>query len=906
MTEKMPDPHPGGVDPDDCASTAHQWEIARLAEALRVDPREGLSADECHRRRLSFGPNLLPDAKNISRLRILLNQLRSAVVALLVVAAVLAMVYREWTEGLAIAVVLLINTTIGFVSELRAMRSMEALRKMGTISARVRREGRILEVPAEELVTGDIVLLEGGDVVPADIRLIEASNLAVDQSALTGESEAVDKTADGLAEEVPLADRSCMVFMGTAVNRGSATGLVTGIASNTELGRIASLVEQAAPERSPMEKQIARLGGQLVWVTLLCVVLIAGVGIATGKDWFLMIEAAISLAVAAIPEGLPIVATLALARGMWRMAKQNAVVEKLSAVETLGATTVICTDKTGTLTENKMNVKRLVSTSGAIEFDHNLSSFKSGEEQVLADGNELLREMLITGALCNRAELASGSIKGSGDPMELALLEVAQAADISRPSLDQAMKKIEEYAFSTETKMMAVSYTRNGSVIYFVKGAPEAVVRHSTAVRGPAGTAPMTDELREHWNELTQKLAQDGLRVLGLAQKSTRTQHEEPYTDLELLGLVGLHDPPRQDVKQAITASKRAGIRVVMVTGDHPATARNIALAVGLASDDTEVVQGSAISPWNRLSEQQRQTILNAEIFSRATPEQKYDLVAVYQQAGEIVAMTGDGVNDAPALKRADIGVAMGLRGTQVARQAAAMVLRDDAFATIVLAIREGRVIFRNIQRFVGYLLSCNLGEILVIGLAVLAGMPLPILPLQILFLNLVTDVFPAFALGAGAGDADILKRPPRDPGKPLVTRSIWLQIIGNGSVIALVTLLSFYLANSWLGLGGYAATTVSFLTISLAQLWNVFNMRDPRSRMLLNDITRNPYVWAALALCVILLLAAVYVPSIAMVLSLERPSGLAWGLVLTLSLVPLLIGQAGKFLSRRMAGHHP
>jgi Ca2+-transporting ATPase len=579
---------------------------------------------------------------------------------------------------------------------------------------------------------------------------------------------------------------------------------------------------------------------------------------------------------------------MALARGMWRMARQNALVERLAAVETLGATTIIFTDKTGTLTENRLSVRCITLESGTLDLsstgsESNLESDGTSRDQP-AHPDPALDRALSVAVLCNNAELEGPEGAASGDPVEIALLLAGRDAGFERAALLQKSPQIGSVPFDSETAMMATTHRLGDAFLTCVKGAPEAVLRHSDRVAGPAGDTELDIAGRDVWLERTRTLAEDGLRVLAVASKLELSNDAPAYDGLVFLGLIGLSDPPREDVPAAIQACHDAGVRVVMITGDHAVTARKIAAEVGLADGDAIVIEGREIKPEAALSESERHRILSANIFARITPAQKLELVALHQARGDIVAMTGDGVNDAPALKQAE-----------VAKEAAAMVLTDDAFATIVHAIREGRVIFRNIQRFVAYLLSCNLSEILVVGLAVLAGLPLPLLPLQILFLNLVTDVFPAFALGVGAGDDNILGRPPRDPAKPILTRSIWILIVVNGLAITGSTLGGFLIARNWLSLEGDAALTVSFLTLAFAQLWNIFNMRDPGAPMIRNDITRNPYVWGALALCTGLLLLAVYVPVLADPLHLTDLGPGPWSLVIALSFLPVVVAQAGK-----------
>lgn len=885
----------------------HAGQAADILARLGTTTEHGLSTHEVALRLKRFGANTLRMRQRTTWLRILRNQFESPVVGLLAAAAVVSFLFGEWKESGAIAVVLLINGLIGFSTEVRALRSMEALRGLGNVTTRVKRDGRSTVISAERLVPGDIVLLEGGDVVTADLRLIEASNLYADESALTGESVAVEKQSDPVDIDAPIAERSPMAYKGTLLTRGSGIGVVVATGMQSELGKISALVEEAEPEHSPLEKQLERLSGHLIRFTLVIVVAIGAVGFVSGQDSVLMIQTAIALAVAAIPEGLPIVATMALARGMWRMARQNALIERLAAVETLGATTVILTDKTGTLTENRMEVQEIVLGAGPVSVGIDPDGFCVDGKTIESHRVSGLDEILTAAVLCNNAELAGTGMDGIGDPMELALLSVGRAAGQEQTSELDRYPKLREVAFDSETKMMATIHASEGAFVVFVKGAPEVVLDHTTSIAEDGGIRKLECHEIESWSARIDELAERGMRVLAIAMKRVADAGEPAYEDLVFLGLLGLHDPPRDDVPDAIAHCHRAGIRVVMVTGDHGVTARSIAKATGIAGAQARVIDGRTLGPIEDLSDDECRAVLNADVFARVDPAQKLDLVSVYQNAGEIVAMTGDGVNDAPALKKADIGVAMGLRGTQVAREAAAMVLRDDAFSTIVAAIREGRVIFRNIQTFVCYLLSCNLSEILIVGLAVGIGLPLPLLPLQILFLNLVTDVFPAFALGAGEGNPHMLKRHPRDPAEPIVTRALWVEIVGHATSITVATLGALIIARTFLDLESDAAVTVSFLTLAFAQLWHVFNMGDRREGMFVNDVTRNAFVWLALLLCSALLLAATYIPTAADLLHLHAPDLNTWALIAIMSVVPLLLGQIGirvaAVLYRRSTG---
>ena len=855
-------------EPDELIATApHSIAVPDTLKSLGVNPKKGLTATEVEERGSRFGENTLKAHLAANPLWVLLKQFMSPVVYLLLAATGFALLLGEAVEFVAILAVLVINAAIGFATELRAVRSMEALRQLATRSVIVRREGRTGPIPAEQLVPGDIVILDAGDVVAADMRILSSANLASDESALTGESMPVAKHVEPVALDAPLAERTCMLFKGCSITRGTGEAVVTETGMTTELGRISKLVEQSEPERSPLEKQLEGLSRHLIWVTLLIAVAIAIAGIVAGQNIQLMVEASVALAVAAIPEGLPIVATLALARGMLRMAKHNALIERLSGVETLGSTTVIMTDKTGTLTENRMHVDRVVTSEGESNFDRNKGQFLLAGHRVSGSSNTCLRELLTNACLCNNASLRSNGVK---------VLEIRW--------------KIAEYAFNAETRMMATVHKDSSKFRIAVKGAPEAILEHTKQVASGARLIKFDKRQLKHWHEVCEVLAAQGLRLLAIAGKTVTSADKQPYEDLTLLGVVAFNDPPREDVAAAIADARRAGINIVMVTGDHAATARHISQAIRLTPDGFAAVAGSELVSLSSMTETEKAQVRSAHVFSRVSPEQKLDLITLHQQAGEVVAMTGDGVNDAPALKKADIGIAMGLRGTEVAREAADMVLRDDAFSTIVHAIREGRIIYTNIRRFTTYLLSCNLSEGLVVGLAVLAGLPLPLLPLQILFLNLVTDVFPAFALGTIEADRNVLSRPPKPPSEPILNKSQWVTIIAGGSVIATVTLSSMIIALHVFQLRGDAVTTMCFFTLALAQLWHVFNMRNWRDGLIFNQITSNTYVWLAIVLCVLILAVAALQPDIAGALQLTPLPAKAWGAIVALSVVPITV----------------
>lgn len=865
-----------------------------------VDSEQGLRSSQVEKLRQQYGFNRLRQAKHRGAREIFIDQFKSPIIALLAAAAVLAFSFQNWIEGIAVIIAILLNTVIGFVTELRATKSMESLQQLSRTQTVVRRDGRVQQIAADHLVPGDIVLIESGDLVPADLRLIEASKLQLDESALTGESVPVAKNTEPADPSQSLAEQGNRAFKGTAVTRGTGAGVVTAIGMDTELGHISELAEQAGGEQTPLEKRLDQLGRRLIWLTLAVAVVVAISGISQGKDLFLMVETAIALSVAAVPEGLPIVATVALARGMWRMARRNALINRLSAVETLGATSVICTDKTGTLTQNRMSVAQIAVADGLVNVDED-GFWIEGDQVDPQQNHPSLCHLLEIGVLCNNAELpeTGKSDEAIGDPMEIALLRVGTRAELWRNPLLETLPEEREVAFDPELKMMATFHQQDGRYRVAVKGAPEAVLPACTQQLTQAGSRDLSEDQRQEWQNRFTEMAESGLRILAFAEKTVDSAEAQPYEDLTLVGVVGLADPPRAGVKEAIAACHRAGVRVIMVTGDQPITAENIGRAVGLVGDqETQVLKGQELRPLDDLTEQNRQQLAQVPIFARVNPEQKLNLIALHQDQGAIVAMTGDGVNDAPALQKADIGVAMGQRGTQVAQEAADMVLQDDAFSTIVAAVAQGRTIFRNIRQFTLYLLSGNMGEIIAVAAASLFNAPLPLLPLQILYLNAINDVFPALALGVGEGNDTMMERPPRKSDEAVLTRHHWRAIGVYGVLIAVPVLGLFAIALRVWNFSDTEAVTVSFLTLAFARLWHVFNMHTTHSPFR-NEVVSNPYVWGALVICTGLLLAAIYIPGLSDVLGLTGLSLQTWGVILLTSLLPVVVVQLWRLLRR-------
>ncbi len=878
----------------DAATLERAWarSVDDVVRTLDSDLEAGLSDDEADHRLERYGRNQLREARARSPWRILAGQFGSTVILVLVAAEILALVFGHGVEAIAIAAVLIINAAIGFVSEWRATRAMQALRQLARPDVRVRRAGADRTVHEEELVPGDVVIVEGGDRAPADVRLVEANGLRVDASALTGESVPVAKRTEPSDEDAPLAERDGMLYKGTVVTEGSGAGVVVATGVGTELGRIAELAHAAESRHSPLRRRLDRLGRRLAVLTLAIAAAVAVVGLLVGQDPTRMIETALALGVAAVPEGLPIVATIALARGMWLLARQRALVNRLPAVETLGATQVIVTDKTGTLTENRMSLGHVVTDGG----DQRLAGDGGGELP------PTVRRALEVGTLCGNVGRASpgdgGEAELTGDPTEVALVAAARVAGIDRDELLEAQPEVREVAFDADRMMMATFHEHEGRLRVAVKGAPTAVLEVCRRVAVDDGSRALSDEDLASWRDRAESLAGQGQRVLALAERRVDDVDADPYEDLTLLGLAGLVDPPRDGVDWAVEECRRAGIRVILATGDQAATARAVAWRTGIVDhEDATVIEGSDIPASAEAWADAPDAVQEANVFARVTPEQKLRLIEALQAGGRTVAMTGDGINDAPALETADIGVAMGRRGTDAAREAADMVLQDDAFETIVAAVRQGRVIFSNIRTSVVFMLSTNLAEVLAVTVASILGaftaLPMALLPLQILFLNVLTDVFPALALAVGEGSRNVMDRPPRAADEAVLTPRHWRGVVGWSLVLAASVLAASAVATFGLGLDRFEAITVSFLTLAFGKLWFTFVLRAPGTSPWRNDVVANPWVWGALAACVPLLLAAVYLPGLSDVLRTRPLDAAGWGLLLGFSLVPLLVGQA-------------
>ena len=887
-------------------------ETEDLLQTLEVDPDKGLKSSEIGPRRKKYGSNKMEKKEKKSALEILLNQLKSIIVLLLLVASVISFLFGEIVEGVAISAVIIINTLIGFLTELKASRSIESLYELTKIETKVRRNGEIEKLIADQLVVGDIIYLDAGDLVPADLRILKSSKLQANESSLTGESTPVNKTQGKLEKkEVPLAERENMLYKGTAITRGSGEGIVIATGEDTELGRISILVQEAGKGETPLTQRLQKLGRNLFWVTIIVAIIVAISGIIQDKDLFLMIESALALAIATVPEGLPVVATISLARGMWRMANKNALVNKLSAVETLGSTNIICTDKTGTLTENRMTAVKLFLDDKIINITgkgfHTDGEFQIEGKKIDPNDNDTLIQLLKVCVLCNNATLKpqeqDNKKKAVGDPMEVALLVMGAKHGYLRKELLEKHPEVREESFDPNINMMATFNEFEDQYLVSVKGAPESVLEVSDSYQTEEGPKKIDKQIKEKFLEKNNTFANEGLRIISAARKKVKDKNADPYSKLTFLGLIALLDPARIEVKPAIETCIKAGIEVIMITGDQAATARYIGIELGLISkEDSQVKEGKEIKPYEELKGQDLEDIKKTKIFARVEPAQKLNLIDIYQKDGSVVAMTGDGVNDAPALRKANIGVAMGQRGTQVAQESADMILEDDNFETIPIAVKEGRIITDNIKKFVIYLLSCNVSEILLVFLASILYMPLPILPLQILFLNVVTDIFPAFALTAGEGSDDMMDKPPRDPDKPLITKNHWFITAVYGLVLTLTVLGTFAIALNILEIEVARAVTISFLTLAFVQLWHVLNMRNFNTKIFANEVFRNKYIWGAIGLSIFLVLLATYMPGLSLVLKTVNPGMEGWLLILGMSIIPLIIGQIWKTFGKEIS----
>ncbi|MEX2350162.1 MAG: cation-transporting P-type ATPase, partial [Flavobacteriaceae bacterium] len=842
---------------------AHSLPIKEVVELMGTDPDKGLSDAEVLKRRSLFGKNRLQKTRPKSIARIFLEQFLDPIIYLLGAAMVLAFVFGEWVEGYAVLVVILITTGIGFFMEWQAIRSVEALQKMAQTTARVVRDGNLKTVQGQDLVPGDVVQVKAGDVIPADARVIHSNNMSVTEAMLSGESNSIDKKTEKLPEDIQQTEQNNMVFKGTGVTRGSGTLVVTATGDATVIGKISTLTRGAVKEIHPLEERLKQLTHKLIWLTLILSVIIAVSGYLQGKDLMLMIKTGVALAVAAIPEGLPVVATIALARGMVRLSKQKVIIKKLEAVQTLGETGILCTDKTGTLTENKMVLHTLL-------FPHREYKRQAFETSGFMEESPINRRLVEIGVLCNN--LSEKKEDRSGDAIETALLDFADTLGVDILNMREEYPRLQEIPFDSESKRMTTLHKTDNEYLVCVKGAVERLLESSDTILTDAGEHPFTD--KKAWYAKADRLAADGLRILAFAYRETKEKPSDLQAcPLVFVGIVGFMDPPREDVKEAIQTYKDAGIRVVMITGDHPETARKIAEEIGLLEPGyppDALMHGKVLKDLKTGTAADEKKILYATVFARMVPAQKLDLIGFYQKHNAVVGMLGDGVNDAPALKKADIGIAMGIRGTEAAKEVSDVILMDDKFTSTELAIRQGRTIFGNIRQFVVYLMSCNLAEILAVAIASLAMLPMPLFPLQILFINLVTDIFPALALGMGKGARDTMKQAPRRADEPIITPLLWRTTIAYSLCLTAGVIGITLYADRVLQTPEGVANTMAFFTLVLAQLLHVFNLPKRQLSFLQNEVTKNKWVWFALLLSAGIMAVVYLVPMLRDVLSIH------------------------------------
>ncbi len=832
----------------------HQKEIEDVIEELNSSPL-GLSEDEARKRLETYGLNELKEKKKKTPFIMFLDQFKDFMILVLIAAALISGVIGELSDTIAIVVIVVLNAIIGFVQEYRAEKAMEALKMMAAPAATVIRSGMPTNIPASQLVPGDAVILESGKIVPADMRLIELAQLKVEEATLTGESIPVEKSIKILHDEMmPLGDRKNMVYKGTTVSYGRGTGIVVDTGMGTELGKIAVMLQEEEEVKTPLQKRLARFGQRLaIAVLAICgVVFIAG--LIRGESPVLMFLTSISLAVAAIPEALPAVVTISLALGAKKMVRQNALIRKLPAVETLGSVTYICSDKTGTLTLNKMAVEEMYA-------DEKLVRISDIEEQKLHSlhaQNSALQTFFTALALSNDATVDKDG-KVLGDPTEIALYTVAETTGFKKDELIKEFTRIAEIPFDSERKCMTTFHKDiQGGLISFTKGALEVLLHGSVNImKGGHLTEIDTDEIKSK----SERMAADGLRVLAIGFRKWDTLPAEimPETvenGLTFLGFAGLMDPPREEVKEAVSLCKTAGIKPVMITGDHPITARAIAKRLGILEDDSRsIITGRKLAELPM--EEFEEGVEKIKVYARVAPEQKLKIVKALQDKGQFVAMTGDGVNDAPALKRADIGIAMGITGTDVSKEASHMILLDDNFATIVKAVKEGRRIFDNIRKFIRYTMTSNSGEIWTIFLAPFLGLPIPLLPIHILWINLVTDGLPGLALAAEPSEKDIMNRPPRNPQENIFT-GMWVQIIWVGLLMGAVSIFT----QAWSIKTGHANwQTMVFTVLCLSQLGNVLALRSEKESVFLQGLLSNKPLLGACILTFLLQIATIYIP---------------------------------------------
>lgn len=875
--------------------------VKETAEDLQVNLSNGLSGNEAAERSQKYGSNRLEGGKEKSILQMAIEQLKDFLVLILMVAAIVSIFLGESLEGIVILAIVVLNTFLGVYQENKASNALKALKEMASPHAKVLRDGQVVEIGSQEVVPGDVVILEAGDYIPADLRLVESVNLKVDEAALTGESVPVEKDANAvLDEDASLGDRINSAYMGTVITYGRGKGVITDTGMKTQMGNIAGMLNSSSDESTPLQKKLDSLGKLLGIVCLSICGIIFILGLVRGMELFDIFMTSVSLAVAAIPEGLTVVVTVVLAMGMQRMVKCNAIIKRLSAVETLGSTTVICSDKTGTLTQNKMTIQRIY--DGISLYDVSGTGYSPIGDILDTDGNkkaDAVSKVLECIVLCNDAIYDSTTETIVGDPTEGAMVVLAHKAGMVKTQWDDKYPRLQEIPFDSDRKLMSTFHTIDGKTIMYIKGAPDELLRRCVSIELNGTVQSLSEEKRKEILATNQQFAESALRVIGAAYREMDKVDTsfESENDLTFIGLVGMIDPPREEAKDAISVCKKAGIQVKMITGDHKITATAIGRQLGIVSEDAVAVEGREISEMT--DEQLQERVKTVNVFARVSPEHKVRLVDAVRANGDIAAMTGDGVNDAPSLKHADIGVAMGITGTDVSKEAADMILTDDNFASIVRAVSEGRTIYSNIRKVVGFLLSCNIGEILVIFLAMLANLEVPLVAIQLLSINLITDAFPAFALGMEKEEPGVMERHPRDPAEPIVDKKMAIAVGIQSIALALGTLGSF--------LYGYyvhddldVARTACFFTLVLGELLRAYSSRSEKTSVFRMKVFENGYLNKCVMASLVFLIASIYIPVLNPIFSTVPLTLDEIVVALVLAFVPMLGGEIAKVFTNR------
>ncbi len=941
------------------ATAWHSLTAEESARRLDVDPHAGLSSDQAIRRLAEGGPNELPEAPRASLLKRVLEQLKGFVVLLLIAASLVSALLGDLVEAAAIMAIVVLNAILGVVQEGKAEEALASLRRMAAPEARVLRGGHRITVPARDLVPGDVVLLEAGNNVPADLRLVEGVNLRIEEAALTGESVPTHKNAVEVHPEATgVGDRSNSAYMGTIVANGRGQGLVVGTGMDTEIGRIAEMIASSEEEQTPLQRKLDDLGRTLgIACLVICALVFAiaavrdtdlgmifrpggglGAYLASFKEALVEVFiVAVSLAIAAVPEGLAAIVTICLALGMREMVRRHALIRKLPAVETLGSATTICSDKTGTLTQNEMTVVRLWADGRSVEVTGlgygTEGDLREGGAPFAAGNDPVMRALLAGGALCNDAVLESapdGGTRMVGDPTEGSLVVAAAKAGLLRRGLESALPRVAEVPFDALRKRMTTVHEPRdaeaagllaapgaaGRRIAVVKGAPDLVLALCTRELTREGPRPLSEGRRAAVLEANSAMAREALRVLAVAIRELGDETADPPAggfeaavlerDLLFVGLAGMIDPARVEVAPAIAKAREAGIRTAMVTGDYADTARAIAAQIGLMRPAAGVLTGAEIEAMS--DEQLAARVADTDVFARVSPEHKVRIVEALRSLGEVVAMTGDGVNDAPALKRADIGVAMGISGTDVSKQTADMVLTDDNYVSIVSAVEQGRIIYSNIRKFVYFLLSCNLAEIAIIFIATLLGWPVPLAAIQLLWLNLLSDGAPALALGLEKGDPDIMEQPPRPPREPVINRSMI-----SGILVQTVAITTAVLTAYWVGMLRFSvlegsdkvvtARTMAFATLVLSELMRVYTCRSERVPLVRLGVFSNRWMQPAVGVSLVLMVVVIYVPFLQPIFDTVPLSWGEWALIAPLAFIPSLMAELQKVIGRRVPG---